>query len=453
MRIIIICSLIMIVNSFLNKNFGIRKPFNFKNEEISNKIEYKTTPNKQNIINKISGFYGLIGPDNNNNITDLFKLFNRNGIIQGIFFDKGNIHFIKNYIRTDKLLYEEMNGEIVMNNWNMLIFKIFEKMKLLPNILGLANTALLKFNNKLYALNERDLPYEIMVNYKNKSIDTIRKVNLNYLKHFSAHTKIINNNLETIDYSSMMPQFSYFIINNKFKKEKQININTKYMPMIHDFVSLNDNILILDSPMKFDIEQSKKANIPLKFHPELLSEFYIINKNNGNINKIMIKDSFFIFHYANSYENDDYIIVYACVYDTFDFNNPYDNYGRYRKLLINKKTNELKVLKNNELEKYSLDFPIQYKDLTILSITDKLKINGFIVVNDFKIVKKININKNILGEHSIIEIDNKPYIICFTNDKKNISYITLYNINDNNEISIKLPFNVTMGFHSIFYSF
>jgi carotenoid cleavage dioxygenase-like enzyme len=55
-------------------------------------------------------------------------------------------------------------------------------------------------------------------------------------------------------FKQLKNQFFYYIINNKLKKEKQINMNTKYMPMIHNFISLNNNIVILDNPMKFDME-------------------------------------------------------------------------------------------------------------------------------------------------------------------------------------------------------
>lgn len=41
-------------------------------------------------------------------------------------------------------------------------------------------------------------------------------------------------------------------------------------------------------------------------------------KKNGDINYINI-DSIYILHYANSFEIDDNIIIYGCVYDNFDF--------------------------------------------------------------------------------------------------------------------------------------
>ena len=77
---------------------------------INQKLIYKLPPYKQNIVNKINGFYGLIGPDvNMSTVNNLFDLFIGDGNIQGVFFDKGNITMIKHFVRTDKLLYEERN--------------------------------------------------------------------------------------------------------------------------------------------------------------------------------------------------------------------------------------------------------------------------------------------------------------------------------------------------------
>jgi hypothetical protein len=103
------------INSFLKFKFGNK--INIKSNEIKHQITYKLPPNKQHIINKINGFYGLIGPDVNiSSVNNLFDLFIGDGTIQGVFFDSGNVTVIKHFVRTDKLIYEEENGRIPNNN-------------------------------------------------------------------------------------------------------------------------------------------------------------------------------------------------------------------------------------------------------------------------------------------------------------------------------------------------
>lgn len=140
--IFLLVSLFTNINSFLNIKFG--NNIIIKDKEIKKQIHYKLPFYKQHIINKINGFYGLIGPDVNiSTVNNLFDLFIGDGNIQGIFLDNGNITFVKHFVRTDKLLYEETNGKIPNNNFLKFIFSLFSKFGILPDIMGLANTALL----------------------------------------------------------------------------------------------------------------------------------------------------------------------------------------------------------------------------------------------------------------------------------------------------------------------
>ena len=212
----------------LNLNFILGKSFFFKNifgtkirikeREIKKKINYNLINSEKKIINKINGFYGVIGPDiDMMKTTNIYDLFTSNGIIQGIFFNQGNITFVKNYIRTNKILFEEQYGEVPNNKFLKLIFEIFSKIKLLPSLLDVSNTALLKINNYTYSLYERDLPYKLNIDVDKNEINTIGKINMNNIKYFSAHSKMYNNNIETIEYNLFTNSINYFLLDNKFK--------------------------------------------------------------------------------------------------------------------------------------------------------------------------------------------------------------------------------------------
>ena len=89
---------------------------------IKYKVNLNILPNNQkNIINNINGFYGLIGPEYNiSNINSLFELFIGHGNIQGVFFNNGNITFIKKFINTDIYNFEKKYGKI-----KIIIFTFF----------------------------------------------------------------------------------------------------------------------------------------------------------------------------------------------------------------------------------------------------------------------------------------------------------------------------------------
>jgi len=98
-----------ITNAFfrnlINKN---NKIFKISDNEIIETIDYTNILAKdKQIISKINGFYGIIGPDIDITTTStLYDLFLGNGNIQGVFFKNGELTFIKYFIRTEKLLFE-----------------------------------------------------------------------------------------------------------------------------------------------------------------------------------------------------------------------------------------------------------------------------------------------------------------------------------------------------------
>ena len=228
---------ITLVTSFINLPFGLK----FQISDYENKKNIIINPENNGIIQKINGFYGLIGPDINiKNVNNIYELFTADGLIQGVFFENGNLTYVKHFIRTDKLLYEEKNGKIPKNNMNQILFEIFNKVNLLPNLLGVANTALFKINNKIYALYEREFPYELNIDFEQKIINTISKKNIKEIPHFSAHSKFnpLKKTIETIDYNILTNSVSYYELTTNFNIIKHKKIKMKYIPIIHDFFSL-----------------------------------------------------------------------------------------------------------------------------------------------------------------------------------------------------------------------
>ena len=159
-------------NSFtsnnINKNYR-SKSFSYISE---NNIAFSLSIEDTEIVKKINGFYGLIGPETTNidDIKSLYEMFIGNGFIQGVFFDNGEITYVKSFIKTEKLLNEHLrhnlfNFAIVKDTFSQSksIFNLF-----LPNIFGTANTAFMLANRKVFALFERDVPYEIGIDFKFK---------------------------------------------------------------------------------------------------------------------------------------------------------------------------------------------------------------------------------------------------------------------------------------------
>lgn len=441
------------INSFIHIHFGPSIKADSKN--LNSNIDYKLSISDKNIISKINGFYGLIGPNiNKTSIKTLYDLFTGDGIVQGLFFDNGNLTFINHLIKTDKLVYEDKNGKVPQNILLIFFFMIMNKLNLLPNLMGMANTALLNVENKMYALFERDYPYLLDINFKNKTLNTLNKVKLESISHFSAHSKYDNENkvIESIDYNVLQNSISYYAMNSDFKIINSTKVFTKYIPIIHDFVNLPNKVIFIDSPIELDITSISK--MPVRMNESKDTRIIIINKNDFSKKVINVNNSFYVFHYGDFYENENFIEIYAPLYDSLDFGE-LNLFGKYRRLVINKENYECKIDINEELENYNLDFPLKYENKVILRNIKDNKINGFIITQGLKIKKKIFFeNKYLCGEPSIINISNgnmiKYYLISLYYDNNNYGYFMLIDLKTYKKIEIPLNKELNIGFHSIF---
>ena len=448
----------LFINPFLSKEFT---PIEY---EIFKEINLKSE--QKNILKKINGFYGQIGPNpmyyNN---TDDYHLFDGNGMINGVFIKNDKIVFKNHWIRTDKYNYErKIKNKLLIRMDN--IFKkqniflipfyfILHKLNLMPNFMGTANTAIWfnKNNNKTYALHERDLPYEIDINLQNETINTIKKIKIDNIEYFTAHPRSENNITYACSYNTFEPTVNIIKLNSKMELIKSQIIKTKYVNMIHDIILSNDYIIFFDMPFKFDIDRLKNNKLPFYFDKIDKNRIILVKKDFSFIKRIDCLENFFVYHFDKVEEDDNYIYIYTIIHKTFDLDlenvKKSEKYSKYRRIKINKKTFDYKIEKNIFFEKYNLEFPNNNEKYTVLSIYgDGLDINGFVIVEKFNFYKKKIFNKRKIYAEPIITKTN--CIICFTYDDNLNNYLYVYDIIQDKEIEISLNVNLIKGFHSIF---
>jgi hypothetical protein len=393
----------------------------------------------------------------NTNIDNLYELFTGDGIIQGVFFKNGDLTFVKHLIKTEKILYEERNGKIPIKNIFLTTFLlILNKIKLFPNVMGMANTAILNVDNNNYALFERDLPYLLDINFNENIIKTTKKVQIEALEHFSGHSKMTSNgNIETLDYKIVKNIVSYYVLNPNFNIVDSFDFKFKHVPIVHDFYSNDDNLILLDSPLMYKLNNILTKKIPINLVNNKNTFIYIYDKKTKKYEEYVYENGFYIFHYAYVKDNVDTIEIYASLYEDLDFTN-INIMGKYRMIEINKKTREVRIKTDDEIEKYNLDFPIVYQDKIILRNFENRRINGFIITKKLTIYKELLFeDKDICGEHNIIYIKKTPFLIFFNIEKNNRTNIdrnllSLVNLHNYKIIDIELNYSLSLGFHSIF---
>ncbi len=210
-----------------------------------------TLNQKKSNIEKINGFYGLVGPNTDVSKTNtLYELFTGDGIIQGVFLENGEINEISHIVQTEKIKYERKNGKFLNNMIFLPMYMFLNKIGMIPNVMGLANTAFLQVESRHFVLFERDLPYEIYLDFQEKKVKTLKKVDIDSIEHFSAHSTMdTENRIFSLEYNVLQKIVSLLHMNKDFGLVKKIDVHTKYIPIIHDSYILSSSTVFTDSPL------------------------------------------------------------------------------------------------------------------------------------------------------------------------------------------------------------
>lgn len=456
MNILLSLFLCMATTTYIPEVYGF---FRIKNWKLPRLFSIKNKKTITNPLQKINGFYGLIGPEmENRKFETLFDLFTRNGVIQGVFFNHGNITFVKHRIQTEKVEIEEkmkksglpLPRHFLLQSLYMFINSFY----LLPNMMGVANTALLSIQKNMYALYERDLPYKVGIHFENKTINTERKVDIPNIHHFSGHSKWNKNNetVETIDCNVYWKKVSYFSLSFDFVERKRKDFSFVYIPIVHDFIKSGNQLFLIDSPFVFDF--FSKKTVPICLASNKKTYMYVYNTETDKKETYECDNGFTIFHYADVRETERGYDIYGSVYDTLDFDN-LNIVGRYRCIHLDKDTKKMTMEKNTELETlYNLDFPIVFGDKIIsrnMNISKKCN-DGFVITKGIDIDKVILYeDREILGEPKIvIPQDTTSVYLCFFNKRGNTSFLSLQHLEKDEIIDIPIDSPLEIGFHSVF---
>lgn len=401
---------------------------------------------QKDILQKINGFYGLIGPNIERKETkSIYHLFMGNGIVQGVFIEDGSITYIKQEVETDKFKMEKRKPILSI-----------------PNMLGVANTAFFHFKNKTYALFERDLPYVIDIDFNQKKMNTLGKCEIENIAHFSAHTKIRYSDnysyIETIDYDVLQKKVKVYQLDPYFRILSSVQIPVKYAPMVHDFISTPTSIILLNSPFMADIHLLPHFSAKLKLDDTRSSIFYVVGRENNRIERYYTNEGIYIFHYTDVYETEKEITIYAPVHPSLDFSK-LEIKGKYRKLVLNKQTRTVKIEQNPELEKWNVEFPVPFyhenkKKIMMRYVeAENWSNTGFIICHQLEIEKRICFQgRCICGEPSIISISDTedPYALFFTIDTADNGYFNILNLVTEENVEIIINEKMKIGFHSLF---
>ena len=423
----------------------------------------------------INGFYGLIGPKIN--ITkklSLFDLFTGDGVIQGVFINQGNVIWQDHTIQTEKIKYERIFGKMSKSVFMLPFMLALHHLHIIPNVLGLANTAILKVENRTYSLFERDLPYELSVDHSKREIQTIGKRVIQGIHCFSGHSKYHADMgiISTMEYDYIHKTVNIYQLDMEFQTIHKKTIQTTYLPITHDYLVYGDHsecLLFCDSPFVIQGHLILQGKIPIVLDHALPTYIHTYNFTDGTHNTYRISErGYYVFHFSKVEVNDRRLVIHGSLYDKLDFNT-IDICGKYRRIEIplNVESDvETVIQENSEMESrgYNLDFPVLWNNTVILrniEITERggTRINGFVLMDE---VDELRVKQEIFyedlcfcGEPAVCyDASGEPYLVSFAYDAVEGEgvggWFVMIHLKTFQMIKKELPVRPTIGFHSIF---
>ncbi|OMP02214.1 Carotenoid oxygenase [Corchorus olitorius] len=274
----------------------------------------------------LDGVYIRNGPNPQHKPRGPYHLFDGDGMLHSLRISQGRATVCSRYVKTYKYTTERTLGSRVVPSF-------FSSFSNLPAFLaraalyaarvvmghydpakgiGVANTSLALFGNRLYALAESDLPYALRLT-SNGDIHTLDRhdFNGNLLKNMTAHPKVDPDTGEAFAfrYGPIRPFLTYFYFDATGIKHPDVPILSMDRPcFLHDFAITKNYALFVDiqmgiKPMKMILGQGS----PMSLDPSKVPRIGIILRYAQNESEMRWFDApgFNPVHVVNAWEEDD----------------------------------------------------------------------------------------------------------------------------------------------------
>ncbi|KAL3851494.1 hypothetical protein ACJIZ3_013376 [Penstemon smallii] len=175
---------------------------------------------------------------------------------------------------------------------------------------GVANAGLVYFNQRLLAMSEDDLPYQVRITPTN-DLETIGRFDFGkQLKStMIAHPKIdpISGELFALSYDVVQKPFlKFFKFDKNGKKSPDVEIPLNVPTMMHDFAITENFVVIPDQQVVFKLQEMLKGGSPVIYDKNKTSRFGILSKNGKNAEDIT-------WNAWEEPENDEVVVIGSCM--------------------------------------------------------------------------------------------------------------------------------------------
>ncbi|KAF3449942.1 hypothetical protein FNV43_RR06021 [Rhamnella rubrinervis] len=345
---------------------------------------------------------------------------------------------------------------------------------------GVANAGLVYFNNRLLAMSEDDIPYQVRIT-PSGDLETVGRYNFDeqLSSTMIAHPKVdpVSGELFALCYDVVQkPYLKYFKFSSNGTKSPDVEIPLPVATMMHDFAITENFVVIPDHQVVFKLQEMITGGSPVIYDKNKKSRFGILSKNARDASNIIWVESpdTFCFHLWNAWEEpetDEVVVIGSCMTPPDSIFNECDEslQSVLSEIRLNLKTGEStrqSIIPASEqvnleagmVNRNKLGRKTQYAYLAIAEPWPK--VSGFAKVD----LSTGEVNKYYYGDRRYggepfflprdpnSEKEDDGYILTFVHDERTWkSELQIVNaMNLELEASVKLPSRVPYGFHGTF---
>ncbi|CAJ2646831.1 unnamed protein product [Trifolium pratense] len=455
-------------------------------------------PTQCEIINgtlppSLNGAYIRNGPNPQFLPRGPYHLFDGDGMLHAVTISNGKATLCSRYVKTYKYKTENEAGyplfPNVFSGFNSLIAsaargsvtaaRVITGQYNLSNGIGLANTSLALFGNRLFALGESDLPYEIKLT-ENGDIETVGRYDFDGKLSMSmtAHPKIDGETGETFAfrYGPIPPFLTYFRFDSNGVKHNDVPVFSMTRPsFLHDFAITKKYAVFADIQLGMNPLEMISGGPPVGSDPSKIPRIGILPRYANDESKIKWFDvpGFNIVHAINAWDEEDGKTVTLIAPNVLSIEHTMERLELVHPMIEKVKINiETGIITRQPLSTRNLDFAVlnpkfqgKRSRFVYAAIGNPMpKISGVVKID---VLKGEEVGCRMYGEGCFggepffvanedgVEEDD-GYLVSYVHDEKKgeSRFIVMDAKSPELEIvaEVKLPRRVPYGFHGLFVS-
>lgn len=238
--------------------------------------------------------------------------FDGDGMLHSIALDGQTATYRNRWVQTRGLKAERRAGRAI---YGSLLHPLPADASLLqsgdePLIKNVANTHVIRHANRILALYEGGLPYEV-----SETLETIGSFDYAgaLQDSMAAHTRLdaSTGELHFFRYSlDRKPYITYYVSDASGRIVRSRPVDTGYPSMVHDCTITANKIIFATTPLKISFAAVRRGMSPVQYDPTLGTTFFVVDRHDlSQPVRSFTTGPFFFFHYANAYEDGTLTIV------------------------------------------------------------------------------------------------------------------------------------------------